>query len=192
MSGGLTSLDSAIRTCRVNTGDADRIQSNRFIGCPDEKMCPTFLGTDLTGRSVCPDSFMTKSAGCNTAGDRIFIENTVSRPHYYEYINLSSRGLNGDRVEDFGFGQQGSSFIRNGPSGAGAVVFNASQTGQLQMPLWPYGAVPAGMPYSQFYGQAAEEQRLKQALWLRASALGQNPKADSNPGRYEYKMIGDY
>ncbi len=60
-----------------------------------------FLGTDLTGRAICPDSFMTKSAGCNTPEDRIYIENTVSRPHYYEYINLSPRGmLNDETIED--------------------------------------------------------------------------------------------
>ncbi len=45
-------------------------------------MCPPFLGTDLTGRAICPDSFMTKSAGCNTPEDRIYKKNTVSRPHY--------------------------------------------------------------------------------------------------------------
>ncbi len=77
MSGGYTSLESSIRTCKVNTGNADRIESDRFLGFPDKKMCPPFLGTDLTGRAICPDSFMTKSAGCNTPEDRIYIENTV-------------------------------------------------------------------------------------------------------------------
>ncbi len=43
-------------------------------------MCPPFLGTDLTGRAICPDSFMTKSAGCNTPEDRIYIE-ILSRDH---------------------------------------------------------------------------------------------------------------
>ncbi len=71
MSGGYTSLESSIRTCKVNTGNADRIESDRFLGFPDKKMCPPFLGTDLTGELVCPDSFMTKSAGCNTPEDRI-------------------------------------------------------------------------------------------------------------------------
>ncbi len=115
MSGGYTSLESSIRTCKVNTGNADRIESDRFLGFPDKKMCPPFLGTDLTGRAICPDSFMTKSAGCNTPEDRIYIENTVSRPHYYEYINLSPRGmLNDETIEGFGFGQQESAYIREG------------------------------------------------------------------------------
>ncbi len=58
---------------------------------------------------------MTKSAGCNTPEDRIYIENTVSRPHYYEYINLSPRGmLNDETIEGFGFGQQESAYIREG------------------------------------------------------------------------------
>ncbi len=31
MSGGYTSLESSIRTCKVNTGNADRIESDRFL-----------------------------------------------------------------------------------------------------------------------------------------------------------------
>ncbi len=95
------------------------------MGFPDKKMCPPFLGTDLTGRAICPDSFMTKSAGCNTPEDRIYIENTVSRPHYYEYINLSPRGmLNDETIEGFGFGQQESAYIREGfgTNGTSATV----------------------------------------------------------------------
>ncbi len=58
---------------------------------------------------------MTKSAGCNTPEDRIYIETTVSRPHYYEYINLSPRGmLTDETIEGFGFGQQESAYIREG------------------------------------------------------------------------------
>ncbi|CCV02381.1 hypothetical protein IIV31_009L [Armadillidium vulgare iridescent virus] len=241
MSGGLTSLESAIRTCKVNTGNADRIQSDRFLGFPDKKTCPPFLGTDLTGRAVCPDSFMTKSAGCNTPEDRIYIENTVSRPHYYEYINLSPRGmLDDETIEGFGFGQQESSFIREGYEGNGKMVtygggacnsggcgvgygvpkswtygrqevaaaeadpsfddlpgdlrFNATQAGPFNnMPLWAFSVVPReyGMPYSQLYGQNAEDQRLKQALWARAEIMGQDPIVPG-PSRYGYRMMGDY
>ncbi len=42
MSGGYTSLESSIRTCKVNTGNADRIESDRFLGFPDKKMCRHF------------------------------------------------------------------------------------------------------------------------------------------------------
>lgn len=252
MSGGYTSLESSIRTCKVNTGNANRIESDRFLGFPDKKTCPPFLGTDLTGRAICPDSFMTKSAGCNTPEDRIYIENTVSRPHYYEYINLSPRGmLNDETIEGFGFGQQESAYIRegfgtggtsaqygssgsctsggcglNGPRpppvnlngwpranaagyGIGPVIraeqedlddlpgdlrFNASQPGPFNnMPLWAFSVVPReyGMPYSQLYGQNAEDQRLKQALWARAEIMGQDPIVPG-PSRYGYRMMGDY
>jgi hypothetical protein len=246
MSGGYTSLESAIRTCKVNTGNADRIESDRFLGFPDKKTCPPFLGTDLVGRSICPDSFMTKSAGCNTAEDRIYIENTVSRPHYYEYINLSPRGmLDDETIEGFGYGQQESSYIREGfgtngtssqygnGNGNGAscstggcglnalrpsvnlngwsratagygyediddlpgdLRFNATQPGPFNdMPLWAFSVVPReyGMPYSQLYGQNAEDQRLKQALWARAEIMGQDPIVPG-PSRYGYRMIGDY
>jgi hypothetical protein len=52
--------------------------------------CPTWSGFDLVGRKVCPDSFYTKSAGCNSAEDRVVVENNVSRPQYMEYITLNA------------------------------------------------------------------------------------------------------
>lgn len=203
MSGGYTSLGSSIRTCKVNTGNAERIESDRFLGCSEKKVCPSFLGTDLTGRNICPDSFMTKSAGCNTSEDRIFIENTVSRPHYYEFINLSSRGL--DEKPTFGFGLQGSSYLRESSQPCGCnniqvtddlppdLRFNASQP---MMPTVSFSEISRtcnGVPYSQFYGQHAEDQRLKQALYTRAEVMGQNPiNNEINQLRYGYKMLGEY
>lgn len=233
MSGGLTSLESAIRTCKVNTGNADKIESDRFLGFPDKKTCPPFLGTDLIGRSICPDSFMTKSAGCNTPEDRIYVENTVSRPHYYEYINLSPRGLLDDAtIEGFGYGQQEAAYIREGydtlnnqscsnggcgypgsgfglregfrgyPPNVGVfdddlpgdLRFNATQPGPFNnMPLWAFSVVPReyGMPYSQLYGQNAEDQRLKQALWARSKIMGQDPIIPG-PSKFGYRLMGDY
>ena len=43
------------------------------------------LRVDLTGRRVCPDSFYTKSAGCNSAEDRVVVENNL-RPQYAEFF----------------------------------------------------------------------------------------------------------
>lgn len=224
MSGGLTSLESAIRTCKVNTGNAERIESDRFLGSADNKTCPQFMGTDLTGRGVCSDSFMTKSSGCNTASDRVWVENTVSRPHYYEYINLSPRGLLDDAtIEGFGYGQQQAAYIREGfnqpppvtlgsraltNNGYGYNVpvyesvddlppdlrFNSSQPGPFNnMPLWSFNVVPQafGMPYNQLYGQAAEQQRVKQALLMREAMLGENPII---PGREPgpYRTLRNY
>lgn len=88
------SLESAIRGCKVNTADADKVRSDRFLN-PDLMMCPVWNGVDTTGRQVCPDSFFTKRAGCNSAVDRVLVENSVSRPQYMEYINLSANGIEG-------------------------------------------------------------------------------------------------
>ena len=90
----MISLNGSLRTCKVNTAYANRIQSERFEN-PDLMVCPVWQGTDSTGRPVCPDSFMTKSAGCNSAEDRVAVENAVSRPQYIEYLPLSANGVKG-------------------------------------------------------------------------------------------------
>jgi hypothetical protein len=51
---------------------------------------------DGTGRQVCKDSYYNKSAGCNSATDRVNVENDISRPAYMEYITLSANGIAGD------------------------------------------------------------------------------------------------
>lgn len=89
------SLEAAIRTCKVETGWANKVESDRFLN-PNLMMCPVWDGMDLTGRPVCPDSFYTKRAGCNSAEDRVVVENNVSRPQYMEYINLNANGIEGN------------------------------------------------------------------------------------------------
>jgi len=89
------SLDAAIRTCKVNTGWASRELSDRFLN-PNNMLCPLWNGIDSAGRRVCPDSFVTKSRGCNSATDRVIVENNVSRPQYMEYITLNSAGVSGN------------------------------------------------------------------------------------------------
>jgi len=88
------SLESAIRTCKVDTAYANKVESDRFLN-PSLMVCPVWNGVDTTGRQVCPDSFYTKRAGCNSAEDRVMVENSVSRPQYMEYINLSANGIEG-------------------------------------------------------------------------------------------------
>ena len=88
------SLEASIRTCKVDTGWANRIQSDRFEN-PNIMSCPTWTGFDLAGREVTPDSFMTKTAGCNDPEDRVLVENAL-RPQYMEYIALNANGLRGD------------------------------------------------------------------------------------------------
>ena len=95
MSAGSVSLESALRTCKVNTAWATRIESDRFFN-PNNLVCPIWNGMDGTGREVCKDSYYNKSAGCNSATDRVNVENDISRPHYMEYITLSANGIAGD------------------------------------------------------------------------------------------------
>jgi delta-aminolevulinic acid dehydratase/porphobilinogen synthase len=99
MSAGSVSLESAIRTCKVNTAWADRVESDRFLN-PDNMVCPVWNGVDTQGRRVCADSFWTKNAGCNSASDRVDVENDVSRPQYMEYITLSAGGIQGNIYGD--------------------------------------------------------------------------------------------
>jgi hypothetical protein len=54
---------------------------------------------DSSGRHVCKDSYYTKRAGCNSASDRISVENDISRPQYMEYITLSANGIAGNIYE---------------------------------------------------------------------------------------------
>ena len=91
------SLEAAIRTCKVQTGWANRVESDRFLN-PNLMMCPVWNGLDTAGRSSCPDSFYTKRGGCNSAVDRIMVENDVSRPQYIEYITLSEEGIKGGNM----------------------------------------------------------------------------------------------
>lgn len=87
-------LLGAVRSCQVNTGYANRIQSDRFLN-PQLMTCPTWQGVDNAGRPVSEYSFVTKSAGCNLPNDRITIENGL-RPSYFEYVNLDAAGLKGN------------------------------------------------------------------------------------------------
>ena len=91
MSIGLT---SSLATNKVITGDDSRIQTNR-IQNPNAMMCPVWSGTDLAGRQVCADSFNTKKEGCNSALDRIKVENLL-RPSYSNFITISAVGITGD------------------------------------------------------------------------------------------------
>ena len=98
MSAGSISLESAIRTCKVNTGYADRNESDRFLNS-NLAVCPIWNGVDSTGRQVCPDSFYTKRAGCNSALDRVEVEN-YQRPQYSEYVSLTAQGIKKDLYQN--------------------------------------------------------------------------------------------
>lgn len=87
----MISINGSIRTCKVDTGYANRLQSDRFFN-PNLQVCPVWTGTDTVGRPVCPDSFYTKTAGCNSAADRVLVENYL-RPDYSEYLTLNPLGI---------------------------------------------------------------------------------------------------
>jgi len=88
------SLTGSLRTCKVDQGWAPRIQSDRFENA-ELLVCPVWTGFDNTNRAVCIDSFYTKSPGCNSALDRVQVENYL-RPQYMEYINLDAEGFKND------------------------------------------------------------------------------------------------
>ena len=88
------SLDASIRTCKVETGEANRIESDRFLN-PNNMVCIPWNGYNLKGQNVCADSFYTKTPGCNSALDRVSVESHL-RPDYAAYINLNMAGIQGD------------------------------------------------------------------------------------------------
>lgn len=88
------SLDASIRTCKVETGEATRIESDRFLN-PNNMVCIPWNGYNLKGQQVCADSFYTKTRGCNSALDRVSVESFL-RPDYAAYINLNMQGIQGD------------------------------------------------------------------------------------------------
>lgn len=87
------SLEASVRSCQVNTGEANRIQSDRFFN-PTNMVCIPWNGIDSEGREVCPDSFYTKTPGCDSAQDRVMVENS-QRPKYMNYVTLGAQGISG-------------------------------------------------------------------------------------------------
>ena len=86
----MISLTSAVQTCSVNVGYANKIQSDRFENY-NSLLCPVWNGLDQYGRAVCVDSYVTKTAGCESAEDRVVVENYL-RPQYTEFIPLDAMG----------------------------------------------------------------------------------------------------
>lgn len=89
------SLEGSLRTCKVDTGWANKIESDRFLN-PQLMLCPVWQGYDSAGRQVPWDSFYTKTPGCNSAAERINVENEL-RPQYIEYVTLDATGIRGDQ-----------------------------------------------------------------------------------------------
>jgi hypothetical protein len=95
----IPSISKQIATVsKVNTAAASQLFSDRRQN-PEEMSCPMWNGMDTAGRRVCVDSFQTKMEGCNTAEDRIFVENSL-RPHYSSYVTMDAAGIAGDNLYD--------------------------------------------------------------------------------------------
>lgn len=157
MSAGSVSLESAIRTCKVNTAWADRVESDRFLN-PNNMVCPIWNGVDTSGRQVCPDSFYTKRAGCNSAEDRVVVENNVERPQYMEYITLSSGGIKGN-IYGNSMQWQNSNLRRKDLDQINNITGNfGSQFGSSIYPSCGYA------PYRDAMAQENQRQRQGQAM----------------------------
>lgn len=88
------SLNASLRTCRVQAGEAARIQSDRFQN-PNNMVCIPWNGYNNKGQQVCADSWYTKTPGCRSALDRVAVESYL-RPDYSSYIQLDAGAIAGD------------------------------------------------------------------------------------------------
>ena len=126
------SLLGSINVCKVNTGWADKIRSDREVLNPNNIMCPLWNGQDTYGRFVSPDSFMTKTGGCASAQDRVMVENYL-RPDYMEYVALDAAGFKaplyaGNPVQGFSEGYTQSNTRENYQSGGQRSQFARDTT----------------------------------------------------------------
>lgn len=87
------SLSSNISTNKVDVGGAERYRTIR-IQDPSWQMCPVWNGQDLAGRQSGEYGFYTKVEGCNSAEDRIAVENTL-RPQYTNFVTYNAEGIAG-------------------------------------------------------------------------------------------------
>ena len=87
------SLEGSIRSCKVDSGWASRLESDRFLN-PSNMICPVWNQHDSAGRPSCGDTYYTKAPGCNSSADRVNVENSL-RPKYFEYVTLDAQGLQG-------------------------------------------------------------------------------------------------
>ena len=87
------SLTANILTSKVNTGNAERLRTHR-IQDPSAQMCPVWNGQDLAGRQSHEYGFYTKVEGCNSAEDRIAVENNL-RPMYTNFVTYNAEGIAG-------------------------------------------------------------------------------------------------
>ena len=163
------SLQGSVRTCKVDQGWANKVQSDRFEN-PNLLVCPIWDGMDQYGRYVNPDSFYTKAPGCSSAEDRVYVEND-QRPKYFEYVTLDAAGIQGtDYMTTFG-----SAIQRKALDDIGMVTGRVGLQNQAN--------VKVSCPYNAYNDAQAQLNRLQRGLDMdRATYLAaQNQR---NSGMY--------
>lgn len=88
-------IDKSVMLAKVNVGSAPTMAGDRIFNS-SQVLCMPWNGTDTIGRRVCPDSTVTLSAGCNSANDRILVENSIFRPTYSDALPLNLRAMLGE------------------------------------------------------------------------------------------------
>lgn len=154
------SLEGSIRTCKVDSGWANKVQSDRFQN-PGLMVCPPWNGVDTYGRYSSPDGYFTKTAGCNSSDDRVVVENAL-RPQYMEYVNLDAGGIQGDIYGDM---------YRNTmpwqQTGATAKalksLYNVTGSAGFQYGASVYPKC-SGSNYQDAQSQVAQQQRMNQSI----------------------------
>ena len=137
----MISLEASTRTCKVDTASAARSESDRFLN-PNNVVCIPWNGRDLAGRVVSADSFYTKTSGCNSAADRVIVENAL-RPQYFEYINLNDYGVRADMYgENMNFTDAGVANRQLNGTQKYAGSFNLQPGGQFE-PTCSYRCIRA-------------------------------------------------
>ena len=169
------SLSKTIRTCKVDTSLDANMQSDRFLNS-DNMICPRWLNQDITGRQVCADSWYTKSAGCNSAEDRVLVENTVSRPLYSDLISLNMQGVTGDI-----YGQQDESSIEEEQLANQFSKSRGQYTGNYGI-QWRANNVPQCGLNQYENAMASMSQQNREANYANSSYLAQEQR--NNSGMY--------
>lgn len=156
------SLNGSLRTCKVDQGWANRIQSDRFEN-PDLLVCPVWSGFDLANRPVCMDSFYTKSPGCNSPLDRVDVENFL-RPQYMEYINLDAEGFRYNYDLKTGKGVEGYESCTNGNTNMDCYNAGVRTVGlnQLNTITGNFGIVPSGAEVYPRCGSYPKDRAMRQ------------------------------
>lgn len=175
------SLEASIRTCKVDQGWASRVESDRFLN-PNLMVCPTWNGVDQYGRFVQPDSYFTKNAGCQSAEDRVLVENAL-RPMYAEYVTLDASGLAGawDGATNFTnlYGQQNERIQAN-------TIQNIARIGANSIPQGYASAIQSNCYGNAFMsqGDAKGAQNMAQRRMNTANSGFQSAQMKQRAGLY--------